>query len=278
MTETLSPYEAVPMKFGFSAGADAVWTASRHEGLEERDLAVAGASGGQLRAAELRATGEGGFERWAGAERANFIFFYVIEGEIAFTMSDGATLTLRRREVVHLPVLREVRAVRYSAGLTAAEVVAPGDGLIGEQATLLRMEPRPLAGDWESAVVRNRPELFIPGDGPRSFFTYRDLGTARETDRRIQIHDGDGAKRPMAGGTGWHDHSMSQFFLVLEGEATINVEGHGEHRMVPGDAMVIGARMKHNVSSYSEGYNVFEVCMPADYDTIARPAPAAMAR
>ena len=276
MVDTLSAYPAVPMEFGFSSGSDAVWTASRHRGLDERDLAVATASGGQLRAVTLRAGAPGELEGWAGASDANFIFFYVIEGDITFTMSDGATVTLRRREVVHLPFLREVVSARYSADFLASEVVAPGNAGAGRDVTpLLDMRPKPIGGNWEDAVVRNRPELFVPGDGPRAFFTYRDLGTARETDRRIQIHDGDGAKRPMKGGTGWHDHSMSQFFLVLEGEATIKVDGHGEHHMVPGDAMMIGARMKHNVSSYSEGYNVFEVCMPADYDTIDRPAPAA---
>jgi len=261
------------MKFGFAAAADATWRASDIQGFDERDLGLAAASDGQIRARELRANGAGTIHRWPVAETAVFLFLYVIEGEIAFTMTDQTIVTVMRHEVVHLPFLSNVAQAAYSADFLAAELAAPGDRSTSELVPLLQMPRKTRTGDWEAAVTRNRPELFIPGNGPRAFFTYRDLGTAALTDRRIQIHDGDGAKQPMAGGTGWHDHTMSQFFMLLDGEATISVDGQGEFHMVVGDAMMLGAGMRHNVSSYSEGYNVFEVCFPADYETTARPAP-----
>lgn len=271
-----SSYTAVPMKFAIALADDAVWGRSDHGMLESRDLLLDAATSGQMRGLGLRARDAGGLHAWPEVNSATFLFLYVIEGEISFEMDDGASIRLTRREAVHLPFLRHVVEARYSADFRAAEVRAPGSLTPEALVPLLQLEPSDGSGDWESMVVRNRPELFIPGDGPRAFFTYRDLGTANLTDRRVHIHDGDGAKKPMAGGTGWHSHSMSQLFYVLEGAATVSVEGHGTHHMVPGDAMMIGKRMSHNVSSYSEGYNVFEICLPADYDTIAQQAPDAL--
>jgi mannose-6-phosphate isomerase-like protein (cupin superfamily) len=272
-----SSYAAVPMKFAIATTADAAWEPSDHGGLEARDLLLETATSGQMKAVDLRARYAAGFGAWPETRLATFIFFYVIEGAISFEMDDGAIIVLSRREAVHLPFLRHVVRVRYSGDLRAAEVRAPGS--VDRQALvpLLQIGATDESADWESMIVRNRPELFIPGNGPRAFFTYRDLGTARITERRIHIHDGDGAKKPMAGGTGWHNHSMSQLFYVLDGEATVSVEGHGTHHMVAGDTMMIGKRMSHNVSSYSEGYNVFEICLPADYDTVAQSAPDAFA-
>jgi quercetin dioxygenase-like cupin family protein len=265
------------MKFAIATTAGAEWRPSDHGSLEKRDLLLETATSGQMRAIDLRARDVGGFGGWPETRSATFIFFYVIEGGVRFDMDDGTIIELGRREAVHLPFLRHVVGVRHSGDLRAAEVRAPGS--VHQQALvpLLQIWSSEESADWESMVVRNRPELFIPGNGPRAFFTYRDLGTARITERRIHIHDGDGAKKPMAGGTGWHNHSMSQLFYVLDGEATVSVEGYGTHHMVAGDTMMIGKRMSHNVSTYSEGYNVFEICLPADYDTVDQPAPNAFA-
>lgn len=272
-----SSFDAVPMKFAIAVAADAIWTDGRHGALASRDLLLETASSGQMAAIELRAHDGGSFEGWPDVDVATFIFFYVIEGEVSFEMDDGHRVTMGRREAVHLPFLRHVVRTHYSDDFRAAEVRSPGSASPSDLVPLLQVPEAGENGNWEEQIVRNRAELFIRGDGPRAFFTYRDLGTAGVTERRIHIHDGDGAKQPMAGGTGWHNHSMSQLFFVLEGAATLSVEGHGTHHMVPGDVMIIGKRMSHNVSSYSEGYNVFEVCLPADYDTLDQPAPAAMA-
>jgi mannose-6-phosphate isomerase-like protein (cupin superfamily) len=268
----VSDYLAVPMEYSFTRAADAVWSQSAHLGLKSRDLLLAAASRNQMSAVELRAETAGTLQGWAGADTASFLFLYPLSGQVVFTMPGDERVTLQKRDVVHLPFLAAARDVHYSADFAAVEIAAPG-GPIREVVPLLQIKRQPHIGGWEQAICRNRKEAYIQGDGPRSFFTYRNLGSAALTERRIQIHDGDGAVQPMAGGTGWHNHTMSQFFIVLDGEAMIDVEGHGSTRMVVGDTMTLGEGMRHNVSSYSVGYNVIEVCLPADYGTTAQTAP-----
>jgi quercetin dioxygenase-like cupin family protein len=276
--EAPSPYEAVPIEFSYARGADALWQTSRRSGFQERDLKLKRASRGQMEAIELRAEGAGVLSSWPGVDEAVFMLLYVMAGNISFEMRDGETITLNPRDVVHIPFLLGTGKATYSDGLHLVEISArkPADG--SELVPLLRMEPKAHDGPWEDAIVRNRKELFLRGDGPRAFFTYRDLGSARITDRRIHVHDGDGTEQELVEGTGWHNHSMSQFFFILGGAATIDVEHQGSFRVEPGDAMTLGKGMRHDVTNIAVGYNVIEVCLPADYSTTARTAPKSQDR
>jgi mannose-6-phosphate isomerase-like protein (cupin superfamily) len=276
MTQATSPasrYEAVPMQFSYSSQASAIWGASGvFEGFDERDLLLRQASAGQLTALELKARTARKSDHWPQVAGAAFLLLYVMSGNIKFTMSDGRVVILNPREAVHLPFMLGVKSAEWSTDLHVVQIWAkdPGGGLV----PLLQMTPEVHQGDWEEAIVRNRPELFIRGDGPRAFFTYRDLGSAKTTHRRIQTHDGDGAAADIDGGTGWHNHSMSQFFFILAGSADIDVESYGSFHMVPGDAMTLGREMRHNVLNIKRGYNVIEVCLPADYTTVPQDAPS----
>jgi quercetin dioxygenase-like cupin family protein len=167
--------------------------------------------------------------------------------------------------------------VNYSADFAAVEIAAPADQTVDDIVPLLQIKSEPLVGSWEEAVCRNRKEAFKRGDGPRNFFTYRDVGATALTDGRIKIHDGEetglGTVEVPAGGTGWHNHTMSQFFMVLNGEEVIEVEGYGKIRMVAGDAMTLGAGMRHNVSALTADFSAFEMCLPAEYETTPQSAP-----
>lgn len=276
MTEAASSpsaYEAVPMEFSYAPGEHASWQPSRDfAGFEERDLLLGKASNGQLTALELKARAASGSNGWPQVKEAAFLLLYVMRGQIHFSMSDGASVTLHAREAVHLPFLLGVSSVQWSADLHVVQICAldRGQALV----PLLQMRAEVHRGDWEEVIVRNRPELFIRGDGPRAFFTYRDLGSAKATGRRIQTHDGDGAAADMAEGTGWHNHSMSQFFFILGGSADIDVERRGRFHLVPGDAMTLGREMRHNVVNIKRGYNVIEMCLPADYTTVPQAQPS----
>lgn len=259
------------MKFSYASVAEAVWTNSPHAGLEERDLKLAEASHGQMQAVELRARSAGALDGWIRARDANFIFLYPLRGEISFTMSDGAIVTLRKRDVVHLPFLAAAVAARYSSDFAAVEISAPGVAGLRSVEPLLQIPAKPLPGNWEAAIARSTKEAYKRGNGPRDFFTYRDLGTAAVTERRIAIHDGEeeGPIRVPEGGTGAHHHTMSQLFMVLNGEVTIDVDGHGVFQMITGDTMTLGAGTRHDVTAFTANYSAFEMCLPADYDTIA---------
>jgi len=271
-TQSPSRYEAVPMQFSYAAQKSATWNPSQaFKGFDERDLMLGQASAGQLIALELKAQHAGRSDRWPQIDNATFFLFYVLKGQIKFSMSDGKVVTLYPREAVHLPFLLACRSAEWQEDLHVVHIFAEDRGR--ELVPLLQMRSDAYSGDWEEVIVRNRPELFIRGDGPRVFFTYRDLGSARSTERRIQTHDGDGASADIDGGTGWHNHSMSQFFFILGGSADIDVENHGSFHLVPGDAMTLGREMRHNVLNIKRGYNVIEVCLPADYTTVAQNAP-----
>lgn len=269
-----SRFDAVPIDFSYTSIDGATWQASADfAGFEERDLDLLKASRSQMSAIELRTATAGGCEGWPQIGSATFALLYVVEGQIAFRMADGADILLSGSEAVHLPFLLGVESATWSGDLRLIQVVARSHLFGISPVPLLDIVPECHSGPWETAIVRNRPELFIRGDGPRKFFTYRDLGSARTTDRRIQTHDGDGASQDLDGGTGWHNHSMSQFFYVLGGSADIDIEGRGRFHLLPGDAMTISKGLRHDVLNIKRGYNVIEICLPADYTTVAQPAP-----
>jgi quercetin dioxygenase-like cupin family protein len=263
------------MRFSYACLAEAAWEASAHRLLRERDLKLAQASHGQMHGVELRADAAGDLDGWARAGSANFIFLYPLRGEISFTMSDGAVVTLRKRDVVHLPFLARAVSARYSSDFAAVEIWAPGEAGLNHIEPLLQIPAARMNGDWESAVARSTKQAYKRGDGPRDFFTYRDLGTTAVTGGRIKINDGEeeGPVRVPPGGTGWHHHTMSQLFMVLNGAVTIAVEGQGVFEMVTGDTMTLGAGTRHDVTRFTANYSAFEMCLPADYDTIAATAP-----
>jgi quercetin dioxygenase-like cupin family protein len=192
-------------------------------------------------------------------------------------MPDGEVLTLKKRDVVLLPVLKAAKEIRYSGDFDAVEIAAPGHGLVDDVAPLLKIPATAHTGSWEEGVCRNRKEAFLRGDGPRNFFTYRELGAVAVTSGRIKICDGDesglGPVEIPEGGTGWHTHSMSQFFMILNGGEEIEVEGRGKIRMVTGDAMMLGEGTRHNVTSFTPDFSAFEMCLPGEYDTLPAKAP-----
>ena len=117
-------------------------------------------------------------------------------------------------------------------------------------------------------VNRDVPAAYKKGDGPRSYFLYRDLGLSAATDRRIHIHALKATAPSAAGGTGAHRHTMCQLFYVMKGWADLQVQGQPDVRMHGGDAMCIAAGLKHNVPAFAADYTIIEICIPADYDTV----------
>jgi quercetin dioxygenase-like cupin family protein len=77
------------------------------------------------------------------------------------------------------------------------------------------------------------------------------------------------------GRTGWHYHTMAQWFMVLRGTAKIGVQGHPTQPLHAGDAMCVGygQDMRHNVVDFSSDYLVLEMCIPARYETVAVDPP-----
>jgi mannose-6-phosphate isomerase-like protein (cupin superfamily) len=79
------------------------------------------------------------------------------------------------------------------------------------------------------------------------------------------------------GGTGWHNHTMRQWFYVMGGEAELEMEVNEKVDKMPlrsGDAMTVSKGQRHDVPTYTDDYFVLEMCIPKEYDTTAHEGPA----
>lgn len=265
-------FPTLPMNYALAPYSGAVWRPTTWPGVEYRDLNLAEASDGQMGARHLRAQRAAKFDHWGVAESTTFLCIFLLAGSLRFTMKGGERLTLGFRDTVHVPALRAGSSFEVSADFEALEISAPAVGAVDiVPHTLMQVDAETAeVASKASALNREEPQAYVLGDGPRAYFRYRDIGASEQTGRRIHIHVIN-ATQKMPGGTGWHDHSMSQLFYVLGGSAVVRVEKHGEVRMCPGDAMCIPAGVDHDVPDFDADYQVIEMCLPGDYSTVNQP-------
>jgi mannose-6-phosphate isomerase-like protein (cupin superfamily) len=246
--------------FGYAPLEPALWQTEQDQKIAYRDLGIRSSSSEVFVGAHVRTTGHGDGSVKLGADMG-FAFVFVLCGRVTITPDEGEQIGLRGLD----------SAVRYGAGQPAlvkfshdAEALIIGSGTtpIGDFGS---------DGDGRWAVSREEEDAYLVGDGPRSFFRYRNLGVDDATDRRVHVHLVRATRPPAEGGTGYHSHSMGQFFYVLRGWVDLVVKQHPSVRMKAGDGMCLAQRMKHDVPDFSEDYLVLEMCVPADYDTVDEP-------
>jgi quercetin dioxygenase-like cupin family protein len=263
-----------PLQIGYVSVAhdEGRWEPGMRPYLEYRDLGVAEVTGGKLGAQHVRSR-ERASSEWH-CHDLDFQFFYVVKGSITIENTKSETVTLGPGDTGYHPGLFWHRET-ISEGYEVVEITGPakGETITGRESPL---PPRASALDpaRHSFYSLDREENYVLGDGPRSFFKYRDLGTAARTDGRIHLHVVRATGEP-GEGTGWHYHSMAQWFMIVGGTSDIRVETRPRQTLVSGDTMCIGSgpRMRHNVAPFSGDYAVLEMCVPAEYETIAVDPP-----
>jgi quercetin dioxygenase-like cupin family protein len=228
-------------------------------GLEE-------ASDGMLGAYHLRRT-LGPTER--AQPHFDFHFLYVLSGSLEIAGAEG-TVTLGRGDAVHHGPGLACTILGASGGTEAVELTSPGRGMKSEPRTGAGSAPRcptPL-------ISRDAPDQHVLGAGPRDNVIYRDLGTAAATNSRYRMQV-NRAAAPAEGMLIWHYHDMAQWFVVLDGWARVEVENVGERVVAAGDALTVGAgpHMRHNVAEIGAGFQILELCIPADYRTFQAEPP-----
>ena len=119
------------------------------------------------------------------------------------------------------------------------------------------------------SVNRAKDNPFVSG-GLRVYREYRDLGIADATNGRVHaqiIH----TTRPCPeGGSGLHYHDLEfQMVFLLKGRSTVWFEGQGEVNFEAGDCWIQPPSIRHNVLYYSDDYEVLEITLPAEYETVA---------
>ena len=112
--------------------------------------------------------------------------------------------------------------------------------------------------------------------GLREIFDYRDLGIKDGTqgDYVAHIIKANGKKQADKVQQ-WHIHKCAfQFVMVLNGWATFEYEGQGEHTIRKGDAILQTPMIKHREIACSDDFEVLEIVSPADFETEIVDPPA----
>lgn len=228
------------------------------DGFGYRDLGLEQASKGALGVQRFRVRDADKVGQWRQIDN-DFDFLFVIRGSVDVEGPGGKIVTLGQYDSAIHPRGYRYRLINPSDDLDAVHLTAPAKLLPADQAQ---------RADREPVYSHDSEDAYELGNGPRNFFAYRDLGTAEATDGRLHIHVVH-APEPAAA-TGWHYHSMSQWFMVLDGSAVTRVEEHPPRNLTFGVSQCLGSgdRARHNVTEFSAGYRVIELCLPAEYDTI----------
>ncbi|MGI9486223.1 MAG: cupin domain-containing protein [Geminicoccaceae bacterium] len=111
--------------------------------------------------------------------------------------------------------------------------------------------------------------------GLREVFDYRDLGIKEGTNGDYVAHiiKANG-KTQVDKVQQWHIHKCDfQFVMVLNGWATFEYEGQGEHTIKKGDAILQTPMIKHREIACSEDFEVLEIVSPANFETEIVAAP-----
>jgi uncharacterized protein YjlB len=134
-----------------------------------------------------------------------------------------------------------------------------------------------MAKAWE--FVHNQASGAEWTQGLREIFDYRDLGikdgTKGDYVAHIIRHNGKKQKDKVQH---WHIHECDfQFVLVLQGWATFEYEGQGQHTIRKGDAILQTPMIKHREIACSDDFEVLEIVSPANFATKVVDPPESVA-
>jgi hypothetical protein len=107
-------------------------------------------------------------------------------------------------------------------------------------------------------------------DGLRTYALYRDLGIKDATHGMAVAHviRFKGKCDPNVVSKDHLHEAEFQMIYVLKGSITTEIKGQGVHRMNAGDAWLQPHSVVHKVLDYTDGCEVLEIVMPANFRTI----------
>jgi mannose-6-phosphate isomerase-like protein (cupin superfamily) len=116
--------------------------------------------------------------------------------------------------------------------------------------------------------------------GLRDIFEYRDLGIKEATKGDFVAHlIRRNDKKVKDEVQKWHVHDCTfQFVFVINGWATFEYEGQGEHTIRKGDCILQIPGLKHREIACSDDFEVLEIVSPADFATRVVEAPPSKAK
>jgi hypothetical protein len=266
-----------PPEIGFAWAPNLAGPYVERDGLLSRELGLAETSGGALGVRRIKVGDLEEAARWRVLD-VDFDFLFVLRGAVTVSDAAGGEVRLGTFDTALHPRRFRYRLGEFSEDFEAVQVTAPARQAEGARDGADEAG-RALVGAPRGPIYTRESEAaYRPGDGSRGGFLYRDLGTSGPTEGRLHIHV---VRADEAGpATGWHYHTMAQWFMVIGGSAVIRVEDQPRQELGFGDSMCIGRgpRMRHQFGDYSADYLALEVCVPAAYSTVAVDEPAGAAR
>ena len=129
------------------------------------------------------------------------------------------------------------------------------------------------------AAKSRRPHKFVKShhreedfktDGLRTYAHYRDLGVKDATHGMAVAHviRFQGKCDPTVVSKDHLHEADFQMIYVLKGTITTEIKGQGVHTMHAGDCWLQPHSVVHKVVDYSEGCEVLEIVMPANFKTV----------
>ena len=127
--------------------------------------------------------------------------------------------------------------------------------------------------------VSRRPHKFVKSklrnedfkaDGLRTYAHYRDLGIKDATHGMALAHviRFKGKCDPHVVSKNHMHEADFQMIYVLKGSITTEIKGHGVHKMNAGDSWLQPHSIVHKVLDYTDGCEVLEIVMPANFRTV----------
>ena len=140
-----------------------------------------------------------------------------------------------------------------------------------KKADVRRSAARPTRAKPSSQIFRvsHHSEEDFEG-GLRRYAKYRDLGMAKATGGLVQAHVirfVPPFRSEEVSKLHYHDVEF-QMIYVLKGMIKTEIEGHGIHTMNAGDSWLQPQSIVHKVLDYSDGCEVLEIVLPADFKTV----------
>ncbi len=246
------------------AGGTGTWGVGR-AGMNYRDL-IPDRQGGRFIASHIRIPDGGPVPDMVHFHQVRFQMIYCYRGWVDLLYEDqGPLFRMSAGDCVLQPPEIRHRVVESSAGLEVIEIGCPADHMtcIDHDLDLPNAELRPERDFGGQRFVRHRLDAATWKPWRFDGIESRDIGIAAATDGLA------GAQVLRFGGTGampMHSHEAEFVFtFVLEGSATLEVEGHGSHALSAGDSFVIPDATAFGLSRCSADLELLEVALPAEY-------------
>lgn len=246
------------------------WVIGR-AGMRYRDL-IPGRLGGSIIASHIRIPDAGPVPDMVHYHTVGFQLIFCYHGWVRLVYEDqGPPFILKAGDCVIQPPEIRHRVLEASESLEVIEIGVPAQHITTVDHNLELPTPilRPDRDFGGQRFCRHEVEAAVWKPWRLQGFEARDTGigvaTAGVASVRVVR-----SIAPVQEQVTTHDSDIL-FTFVMAGSLTLHAEGQGAHDLIAGDAYVIPPHLKTAISDCSEGMELLEVSLPADFETFIHP-------